>query len=53
VVLLGYGFKLAVLTTLIEDGLATALMRDTRQSRRSVLVAWIMITEAGRKAIGE
>jgi hypothetical protein len=51
VVLLGYGLKLSVLSALIDDGLATATSRDTRQRRRWVPVAWITITEAGRKAI--
>jgi hypothetical protein len=47
VVLLGYGLTLSVLSALIDDGLS----RDTRQRRRWVPVAWITITEAGRKAI--
>jgi hypothetical protein len=53
VVLLGYGLKLAMLMALVEDGLVITSSRDTRQRRRSVPVAWITITDAGRQAIAE
>jgi hypothetical protein len=53
VLLLGYGLEPAELTALVQNGLATVTSRDTRQRRRSVPVAWITITEAGREAIAE
>jgi hypothetical protein len=53
VVLLGYRLKLSVLIALIDGGLATATSRETLQRRRWLPVAWIMITDAGRKAIDD
>ena len=49
--MLGHGFTAALLTELVESGLATANPQDTRGGRYSVTVAWITITDAGRVAI--
>jgi hypothetical protein len=51
--MLAYGFKCALLADLVQNGLVTANPQDTREGRHSVTVAWITITDAGRKAIAD
>jgi hypothetical protein len=47
-----HGFPVALLTELVQSGLATAHSQDTRGGgQHSVTVAWITITDVGRVAI--
>jgi hypothetical protein len=46
------GFTISLLDDLVLRGLATADKRAMRAGRRPIKVTWLMITEAGRQALG-
>jgi hypothetical protein len=50
--LMAYGFSIKFLAGVVFDGLATAQPSTTRAGGREVIVVWMQITEAGRRAIG-
>jgi hypothetical protein len=51
--LMAHGFESAMLGQLVLDGLARAEVHDMKIARRRVTVAWVHITEAGRKAAAD
>jgi hypothetical protein len=52
-IMLAYGFKLDFLGDLVFGGLALATPQDTRAGGKPMMVVWMTITAAGRKAIAE
>jgi hypothetical protein len=50
--LMAYGFSIKFLADVVFDGLATAELSTTRAGNREVIVVWMQITDAGRRAIG-
>jgi hypothetical protein len=51
-IMLAHGFTIALLDDLVLRGLATAEKRAMRAGRRPIKVTWLMITDAGRQALG-
>jgi hypothetical protein len=51
--MMAYGFPIAMLGDLVMAGLAVATPQETRAGRKPMLVVWMTITEAGRKAMAE
>jgi hypothetical protein len=51
-IMLARGFTISLLDDLVLSGLATAKKRATRAGRRPIKVTWLMITDAGRQALG-
>jgi hypothetical protein len=49
--LMAHGFANEMLGHLVLDGLAEAMLKDTRTGGRQTFVLWMQITEEGRKAI--
>jgi hypothetical protein len=52
-ILLAHGFKTELLAVLVRDGLAITQPGTTRAGRRRLEVAWVMITDAGRRALDQ
>jgi hypothetical protein len=50
-ILLAHGFKDTILNGLVRHGLATAQPGTMRVGRRKIDVVWVMITDAGRRAL--
>jgi hypothetical protein len=50
-ILLAHGFKTELLNVLVRDGLATAQRGTMRAGRRRIEVVWVMITDAGQRAL--
>jgi hypothetical protein len=50
-ILLAHGFKTELLAVLVRDGLAITQPGTTRAGRRRLEVVWVMITDAGRRAL--
>jgi hypothetical protein len=50
-ILLAHGFKTELLALLVRDGLATTQRGTMRAGRRRTEVVWVMITDAGRRAV--
>jgi hypothetical protein len=50
-ILLAHGFKTELLAVLVRDGLASTQPGTTRAGRRRLEVVWVMITDAGRRAL--
>jgi hypothetical protein len=48
-----YGFPIEMLGDLSMAGFALATALDTRAGRQPMLVVWMTITEAGRKALAD
>ena len=46
-----HGFSAKMLADLVRDGLATIEPGTVRASGRQIEVMWLMITNAGRKAL--
>jgi hypothetical protein len=51
--MMAHGFESAMLTDLLSHGLARADIHNMRAGDRPMLVVWMQITAAGRKAIAE
>jgi hypothetical protein len=51
--MMAYGFPIAMLGDLVMAGLAVATPQETSAGRKPMLVVWMTITEAGRKAMAE
>jgi hypothetical protein len=51
--MMAHGFPIEMLGDLLVAGFALATPEDTRAGRQPMLVVWMSITEAGRKAIAE
>jgi hypothetical protein len=51
-IMLAHGFTISLLDGLVLHGLATVEKRAMRAGRRPIKVTWLMITEAGREALG-
>jgi hypothetical protein len=49
--LMAHGFELAMLGKLLVDGHALATPHETRAGSKPMVVVWLQITAAGRKAI--
>jgi hypothetical protein len=49
--MMAHGFEGAMLGKLVVDGLALATPHHTQAGHRKMIVVWISITTAGRKAI--
>jgi hypothetical protein len=49
--MMAHGFDGTMLGQLVLDGLALATPHHTKAGRRQIVVVWLTITEAGRKAI--
>jgi hypothetical protein len=49
--LMAHGFEVAMLGKLVLDGFALATPHETRAGSRPMIVVWITISPAGRKAI--
>jgi hypothetical protein len=50
--MLAHGFTISLLDDLVLRGLATAEPRAMRAGRKPIKVTWLMITDAGRQALG-
>ena len=50
-ILLAHGFKAELLALLVRDGLATTQRGTMRAGRRRIEVVWVMITDAGQRAL--
>jgi hypothetical protein len=50
-VLLAHGFKIETVSGLVRRGLATMQPGTMRAGRRQIKVVWVMITDAGRRAL--
>jgi len=50
--MLAHGFSAKMLADLVRDGLATTEPGTVRASGRQIEVMWMMITDAGRRALG-
>ena len=46
-----HGFTVPQMVELVRAGLATAFTRRVIVARRTVEIAWLRITEAGRRAL--
>jgi hypothetical protein len=51
--MMAHGFELAFLGKLLLDGFALATPQETRAGNRPMIVVWMTITPAGRKAIAD
>jgi hypothetical protein len=51
-IMLAHGFTVSLLDDLALRGLATTEKRAMRAGRRPIKVTWLMITDAGRQALG-
>jgi hypothetical protein len=51
-IVLAHGFAIGMLRDLVRNGLATADRRVTPTARRLIVVRWLTITDAGRRALG-
>jgi hypothetical protein len=51
--MMAHGFESAMLGQLVVDGLALATPHHTQAGRRQMIVVWISITTAGRRAIAD
>ena len=51
-IMLAHGCAIGVLRDLVRDGLASEERRSTIAARRAMVVTWLRITDAGRRAIG-
>ena len=49
--MLAHGFKAELLAALVRDGLATTQPGTIRAGNRQVNVVWVMITDAGHRAL--
>jgi hypothetical protein len=52
-ILLAHGFKTELLALLVRDGLATTQPGTMRAGRRQIKVLWVMITDAGQRALAD
>jgi hypothetical protein len=52
-IMLAHGFGIGTLHDLVRNGLATAERRTVRAGRRLIVVTWLTITDAGRRALAE
>jgi hypothetical protein len=50
-IMLAHGFKAELLAALVRDGLATTQPGTIRAGKRQVKVVWVMITDAGHRAL--
>jgi hypothetical protein len=50
-IMLAHGFKAELLAALVRQGLATTQPGTIRAGRRQVEVVWVMITDAGQRAL--
>jgi hypothetical protein len=50
-ILLAHGFKAELLALLVRDGLATTQRGTVHACRRKIEVVWMMITDAGQRAL--
>ncbi len=50
-IMLAHGFTAELLAALVRDGLATTQPGTTRARGRQLEVVWVMITEAGQRAL--
>jgi hypothetical protein len=50
-IVLAHGFKAEVLAALVRQGLATKQPGTVRAGRRQMEVVWVMITDAGQRAL--
>ena len=50
-IVLAHGFKTELLAVLVRDGLAIIQPGTTRAGRRRLEVVWVMITDAGPRAL--
>jgi len=50
-ILLAHGFKAELLAALVRDGLATTQRGTMRAGRRQIEIIWVMITDAGQRAL--
>jgi hypothetical protein len=50
-IMLAHGFSAKMLADLVRDGLATTEPGSVRASGRQIEVMWMMITDAGRRAL--
>jgi hypothetical protein len=51
-IMMAHGCAIGVLRGLVRDGLVSEERRSTIAARRSMVVTWLRITEAGRLTIG-
>ena len=51
-IMLAHGCAIGVLRDPVRDGLVSEERRPTIVARRSMVITWLRITEAGRLAIG-
>jgi hypothetical protein len=51
--MMAHGFEIAFLGKLVFEGHAMATPRETRAGSKPMVVVWMTITPAGRKAIAE
>jgi hypothetical protein len=52
-ILLAHGFKTELLALLVHDGLAATQPGTVRAGRRRIEVIWVMITDAGERALAD
>ena len=52
-ILLAHGLEAELLALLVRDGLATTQPGTMRAGRRQIEVVWVMITDAGQRALGQ
>ena len=50
-ILLAHGFRTELLALLVRDGLATTQRGTMCAGRRKIEVVWVMITDAGQRAL--
>jgi hypothetical protein len=50
-ILLAHGLKAELLALLVRDGFATTQPGTVRAGRRQIEVVWVMITDAGHRAL--
>ena len=50
--MMAHGFAIGILRDLVRDGLVSEERRSTIAARRAMVVTWLRITAAGRRAIG-
>ena len=50
--MMAHGFAIGILRDLVRDGLVSEERRSTIAARRAMVVTWLNITQAGRRAIG-
>ena len=52
-ILLAHGLEAELLALLVRDGLATTQPGTMRAGRRQIEVVWVMITDAGQRALAD